>query len=949
MTSGKSGDAKTAASRAFLRSLNILLKFTRLYGFDHVRTAAQCRTAWNELQSAIANDASGGLLLGVSGAKLLLDGVPIEAAPAERSFAELLSQAGLASISFTSQVTQGEFAELVKAFALAGTKAAEIAGRLKTALGEAAHSGIKVNEVRFVAEDSANPRHGAASEVVAQSLAGSAGQMREWMNDPQKLLEMIVAAEGERSGGRAGPGTGTGGGGGMGGGSGTGYGAGTGAGYGPGAGGGSGVGGSGSGGGTGVGPGPGIGGGGSGYGAGGFGGTGAAGGGSGTTGAGLVMEDDVINVVRLLAGIHQASQHPAGNVDSSALQKQFYGLPLSAQELLRQALASLPRTGKAEGAALLRLAEHMAIHVALKRYERGEVKVNAVRQMLDRMGGEIENLRKILTAHEEKMSKSGLMVESHAEILDRQFWAVVPDTGKRAVLTSPEAYCIPPKNVRQYVTKLMEQNQAGDAVSILMNYANCVQSRDPQTRRRAAIGLSELAELYSKVALELLNSSIRMLGNEVAAEHDPELQKLLSAAFVRLSQEATSRKNYEGMLKALESIDRVERGQPALADSLRPRLGIENHMPELIEEALRLPQVPAGLVEVLRRVPRAAAEQVTGRFNRCERREECQRLAKVVQDVGAEGVAHLRGILQERPAAEATGTVGMLSLLDPGEVEVVLLDRLGGWDRAFHDATVRQLASAGAPGRARLLVALLGKLDPLVWSEAVDEIGMSGDASAAPALLPFAEGQKPDAAASYLRVKAIEALGRLRATAAAPLLHKLVEEKKFFRWAHPHELRVVAAQALQQINPAWATEFLPKSGLSADDLRLGPLDPNPEAAWLRHRRYARVPLPRALEAVAETAHGEYKLATQLLSLGGGLAATESRMTAGVQASMRIQSGLRPLRSRVLVRRAGPQQVGFEFVEMDLEERGRLRKMLAAMGKATSLFSLTPTKPDPQAA
>ncbi len=109
------GKAKAAAGRAFLRSLNILLKFTRLYGFEHIRTAEQYHVAWNELLAAMGKEATGGLLLGVSGQKLLLDGVPMDPSPAERSFAELLTQAGLASISFTPSVSPAEFAELVKA------------------------------------------------------------------------------------------------------------------------------------------------------------------------------------------------------------------------------------------------------------------------------------------------------------------------------------------------------------------------------------------------------------------------------------------------------------------------------------------------------------------------------------------------------------------------------------------------------------------------------------------------------------------------------------------------------------------------------------------------------------------------------------------------------------------------------------------------------------------
>jgi len=42
-----------SSARAFVRSLNILLKFARLYEFGHVRTAAQFETTWKELHAAL--------------------------------------------------------------------------------------------------------------------------------------------------------------------------------------------------------------------------------------------------------------------------------------------------------------------------------------------------------------------------------------------------------------------------------------------------------------------------------------------------------------------------------------------------------------------------------------------------------------------------------------------------------------------------------------------------------------------------------------------------------------------------------------------------------------------------------------------------------------------------------------------------------------------------------
>src|SRR5207237_9913294 len=156
--------------------------------------------------------------------------------------------------------------------------------------------------------------------------------------------------------------------------------------------------------------------------------------------------------------------------ENPVVSEQLSQLPARAQDVLKQAIAELAAKApnqKPDQSVLIQLAEHLAIRFALERFERGEVKVNAVRQMLDRMNQEIDNLRKILGAQEEKMSGAGLLVESHREILDRQFWAAVPESGKRAVLLSDDAWCIPPRNVQSYVNDLIKKGKTAKAVSIL--------------------------------------------------------------------------------------------------------------------------------------------------------------------------------------------------------------------------------------------------------------------------------------------------------------------------------------------------------------------------------------------------------------------------------------------------------------------------------------------------
>ena len=63
------------------------------------------------------------------------------------------------------------------------------------------------------------------------------------------------------------------------------------------------------------------------------------------------------------------------------------------------------------------------------------------------------------------------------------------------------------------------------------------------------------------------------------------------------------------------------------------------------------------------------------------------------------------------------------------------------------------------------------------------------------------------------------------------------------------------------------------------------------------------------------------------SLSGGIAAGEKHLRPGTLVSIKIGSSLRPIRAQVLMRDARGQGLGFEFAEMDLDERARLRKLL----------------------
>ena len=196
-------------ARAFVRSLNVLLKYARLYGLEHARSAGQFESAWKELQEAVQAAGQGGLLLGASGSQLLLDGVPLESSPAERSFANMLTASGVASIAFSAGVDREEFANLVRCFMETGPKAETLADRLEQFFGGNKASGIRVNEIRFVAEDAGFSEARVAAQLTVKTLGADAERLQDWFRSPEKMIQLIAAAEGAH-GGPGGTGTGSG-------------------------------------------------------------------------------------------------------------------------------------------------------------------------------------------------------------------------------------------------------------------------------------------------------------------------------------------------------------------------------------------------------------------------------------------------------------------------------------------------------------------------------------------------------------------------------------------------------------------------------------------------------------------------------------------------------------------------------------------------------------------
>lgn len=857
---------------SFVRSLHVLLKLTRLYGSHHVQTAAQLDEAWDDLKAAQGVSGSSGLVIGAWRSELVVNGESVEPTPAERGLAQSMEEADIVSIHFSPELKKPSFARFVRVFAGHGQKPGELRKRLQSAFGENSNSGIRVNEVRYIAADfklaGAEPSGPSVPQTASASASGAPAGL-----DPEKLIDAILAAEASGKSKSSGYEFG-----------------------------------------------------------------------EELLGAAsrhavshasihTLSEREMGNLLRLVNKLSELARADGASFDSAKWEECFATLPSAAQAILRETLADVAAKWPAkylDAAAMLRLAEEMVIRYAAVRLQHSDITAGAIKPHLENLAGEIQPLRDALRSGEPIPNKSEKRGDSYPEFLHNLFWSSLPEEIKSSILLSSEAWCMPPRNIQLFVAELLRREEFSTVERILSSYVGCVTSNETEIRRKAAAGLNQMADLYTREAGPSLDNAVRVIGEQLTVERDAEVQSLLSAAFVRFSQEAAAKNSFPAVRQTLDTLANLERSVPSWTRGLRPRIGIINRVPEFIEQGLNGSVLRPELAEVLRRIPQAAADHLAVRLMRVTRSAERERLVEMGCALGPRGSMHLQRSLEKSPAPDGIRVAGLLSRMDPAAAEKLLPEKIRAGGREIHDEALRQLSIAAAPERGRMLMNLLGDLDSMILPMALDEIGMSGDPGLAPQLLSLAEGDMLPRSDTLLRVKALESVGRLRNPDSAEKLRHFVEARRAFRWAYPAEMRLAAAQALQKVAPEQAQEILPVSDLDPALLAHAPLDPRPERDFIRYRRYPRVRMARPVQAIIQSKRGKYEPSVQVLSLEGGLLMGDLQLAVGTPADLKIPSGLRPIRMEVLVRFSRANQAGVEMVGMDIEDRSRLRNLLVSM-------------------
>ena len=212
---------------------------------------------------------------------------------------------------------------------------------------------------------------------------------------------------------------------------------------------------------------------------------------------------------------------------------------------------------------------------------------------------------------------------------------------------------------------------------------------------------------------------------------------------------------------------------------------------------------------------------------------------------------------------------------------------------------------------------MLADAHPLVVPMMIDQIGLAQETTCVPQLMELAAGEHEVLRDQFVRIKAIEALGRMRAQEAAELLRTLAQKRDGITYAEPSGLRAAAEDALAMMEERPSSARVRAAFDAAAQSSVNFVVP---------RRYARVPLESPLRAQIDGAQaGMARVKT--ISLGGAYLESRKKLTVGDSIKLEIRTGLRKIHFTAVVRNIGPEGNGVEFVHMKDEDREKLRKLV----------------------
>jgi hypothetical protein len=643
--------------------------------------------------------------------------------------------------------------------------------------------------------------------------------------------------------------------------------------------------------------------------------------------------DDLVASLRLLARLTPPLESERGLSPEEAARAIHSAMEEASRDSVCMMLSSVSQYGPREGERpqpyLLRLSENIIFEFLNAEFSSGSLTPTSVRPMFHRLGDVIVGAGAYSGPHSSQHLSSLAVTwatDTHREKLIDRFWLELPAREKSAVLRGTDVWCIPVPALRQTLGQLADAGADAprrEARNIVLNYARRLEHVDASARRSVAAGLNELTSIIeslwpNQVPEDLSRGAMKALDKETV----PETAGLLAAFVESLGRIAVNRADYAGFESILTNLERAPRDKEHdHVTALANRLVAQDRWLLLVDAALANRALEPVLPRLLQRDPERLLDRLTLLLTDPRGTEMVPAMARLLRTIGVPVLNLLETRLYEARRQRVTAAIKLLAAADPERLLRGLARAMASWEWNLQDLAVSELTrptnSGSAQSAAFVFSAVLADAHPLVVPMMIDQIGLAQETTAIAQLMEIAAGEHEILRDQFVRIKAIEALGRMRASEAAEVLRSLAESREGLTYAEPSGLRAAAEDALAMIENRPTSARVRAAYESAAQVN---------ASYVVPRRYVRVPLESPLRAHIEGSQaGLARVKT--ISLGGAYLESPRKLSVGDSIKLEVRSGLRKINFTAVVRNIGPDGSGVEFVHMRDEDREKLRKLV----------------------
>jgi hypothetical protein len=586
------------------------------------------------------------------------------------------------------------------------------------------------------------------------------------------------------------------------------------------------------------------------------------------------------------------------------------------RSVLIQGVALEPaRESESLGVYLARVADALSVNYARSEFFARRLRPTEVRMTLSQLRPEREG-------HQESDASLDPLVE--------RFWSSLPAREQTRLLASQDAWCLPVSLLRDYLEGLIAAAEGRRAEAsrrqarrALADFARCLDSEEEKARRAVASGLLELKDVLERIwpcpqLADLGKSVVAALHREVS----PGITNLLEQLTQTLATLALARGECAEVEAILMEIDQAppESDEERLAALTRQIVSREEWL-LLVNMALANRSLDPALPRLLRRDPERLLDRLQLLLSSSAGSNALPAMARLVRAAGEPVIGTLETHLLEPRRQRVATAIKLLSAAAPERLIADLPRAFLSWDWSLQDLVVTELARQPAPALrlqvAEGFLALLRDAHLLVTPGMIDHIGLVGDSSAVPRLIEIAIGDVERLGDMFVRIKAIEALGRMKASSAATLLRNLVRNRSGLTYAEPAGLRSAAEDALALI----------EDRAGSLTLRLpAKTSATSTPPFAQPRRYLRVALPEPLSAKMEGPQTR-SVRVRSIALGGALLETSAQFSLGESLRIEIHAGFEKIRATAVVRSISTKGCGIEFVHMKEDDREKLRRRI----------------------